>query len=797
MEKVTLTNSERQRRFKQNNPKSVELDQLRTISRRQEVNKDPEKAAAVKEANRKRQAAKRARDKAAKENTENIPPSDSDEATSQKCRRSSDLFDVTLASDDGETNQNHISNISDDNDSSFRTPKSRQRISSGDLSSDSSKSRQLVIGLKLRKKNDKKKNLKIDELIEENNDLKAMQDKHDGMLAEQDFKVKDLEVEVEKLKNRVKELEHKENNHDNWFIHVYKNLSEDGKKEIKVAFAVARPNLEKGTISRLRHILGINFSKALPENNEEMTEIKLKIVEFAKINTIDVPDKRKYAKGIRFRTASLLVLYNTFEAENPNICSYQTFCQYWPAHFVKPCASEFGTCLCIYCQNIELKVNALQIRNLVSNTTCLESILVDLRKGDFTLENDFKAQIESLADDDRKDIDIAFNQWEKVKQTEISKNTGRVKGDKMMRLARHLNAKDLGKQVLKEYDVYKEHLERDFVIKAELKKVRMEAMEDDDLAVIHIDWAEQHKLTEVKEIQSAFFNGRYAYDIHTGYCYTKEDCHGFASISDSSDHKAEAIHCAIKQKIVELVGNGKKRIVICSDSPTSQYRNAKNIYLMKKIAMELKITIRLIFTEAGHGKSPCDGVGGNIKTQVEAAMLNNFGKHAIEAIHSVEDVKKVIKDKTNLSYHITIHTKEEIDRVKEKMPKLGPLVGALKLHEVLVSADGLLQKKDLPSDTFYKPVTIRETRIRILETEQLEPEITESEDVLNTAFTEIEDVEQVENVEVEHVENEVNDQSIISRRPRITRYRTVAQIASQLEDDDNDISDDNDYDDDE
>ena len=95
---------------------------------------------------------------------------------------------------------------------------------------------------------------------------------------------------------------------------------------------------------------------------------------------------------------------------------------------------------------------------------------------------------------------------------------------------------------------------------------------------------------------------------------------------------------------------------------------------MKKIAMELNITIRLIFTEAGHGKSPCDGIGGNIKTQVEAAMLNNFGQNAIEAIHTVADVKKLIKDKTNLSYHITIHTQEEIDRIKEKMPKLGPLV---------------------------------------------------------------------------------------------------------------------------
>ena len=90
--------------------------------------------------------------------------------------------------------------------------------------------------------------------------------------------------------------------------------------------------------------------------------------------------------------------------------------------------------------------------------------------------------------------------------------------------------------------------------------------------------------------------------------------------------------------------------------------------------------------------------------------------------------------------------------------------------------------------TFF---TIKETRTRILESEQLVPE-----DVLNTAFREIDDVEQVEN---EEVENEVIDQSIVSRRPRITRYRTVAQIAEQLDNDENDISsneDDDDYDDD-
>ena len=42
----------------------------------------------------------------------------------------------------------------------------------------------------------------------------------------------------------------------------------------------------------------------------------------------------------------------------------------------------------------------------------------------------------------------------------------------------------------------------------------------------------------------------------------------------------------------------------------------------------------------GHGKSPCDGVGGNIKTQVENAMMNDLGNIEVESIHTAKDVKK-------------------------------------------------------------------------------------------------------------------------------------------------------------
>ena len=86
-----------------------------------------------------------------------------------------------------------------------------------------------------------------------------------------------------------------------------------------------------------------------------------------------------------------------------------------------------------------------------------------------------------------------------------------------------------------------------------------------------MDWAEQHKISEIREVQSAYFNGRYYYDIHTLYIYTKEDSHGGASISDSSDHKAETVAAAVRPFIEKLVNAGKKTFVFVSDSPTSQY----------------------------------------------------------------------------------------------------------------------------------------------------------------------------------------------------------------------------------
>ena len=54
----------------------------------------------------------------------------------------------------------------------------------------------------------------------------------------------------------------------------------------------------------------------------------------------------------------------------------------------------------------------------------------------------------------------------------------------------------------------------------------------------------------------------------------------------------------------------------------------------------------------------------------------------------------VIAKKTNLTYEISIHNKEDIKKVKESMPILSPLVGALNLHEFMITSDGVIKKKD-------------------------------------------------------------------------------------------------------
>ena len=57
-----------------------------------------------------------------------------------------------------------------------------------------------------------------------------------------------------------------------------------------------------------------------------------------------------------------------------------------------------------------------------------------------------------------------------------------------------------------------------------------------------------------------------------------------------------------------------------------------------------------------------------------------------------------------------MHQQDETDRIRNSLGKLSSLVGAMKIHEVLIDENLVVKKKNLPSYAFYKAVLIRENR---------------------------------------------------------------------------------------
>ena len=173
------------------------------------------------------------------------------------------------------------------------------------IKSKQQKSWQKENGYKLRKAHNKAQSKLIDELKVKIRELEAEKKKSENDLAVEKIKTMNYEETLANLRSQLENCENDMKDKDVWAGEVYSNLSSEGKHEYRKAFTLSVPKLKRGTISRLRKQTGINFSNLVEKKTEDMSEIKTKIVDFAKQNTMEVPDKRKAEKGIRYRNASL------------------------------------------------------------------------------------------------------------------------------------------------------------------------------------------------------------------------------------------------------------------------------------------------------------------------------------------------------------------------------------------------------------------------------------------------------------------------------------------------------------
>uniref|UniRef100_A0A1I8I361 Fibrinogen C-terminal domain-containing protein n=1 Tax=Macrostomum lignano TaxID=282301 RepID=A0A1I8I361_9PLAT len=128
----------------------------------------------------------------------------------------------------------------------------------------------------------------------------------------------------------------------------------------------------------------------------------------------------------------------------------------------------------------------------------------------------------------------------------------------------------------------------------------------------------------------------------------------------------------------EDLGVPIRRVSMLSDSPSSQYRSRKMIYIFNRLLLHLDITEwQWLYTEAGHGKGAADGVGAAVKRRCDQIVVSRGNvitpQDVLSAIRSADNPLKV------LSWLIEERDIQEFRNILE-MLKLSDMRDISKMH---------------------------------------------------------------------------------------------------------------------
>lgn len=144
--------------------------------------------------------------------------------------------------------------------------------------------------------------------------------------------------------------------------------------------------------------------------------------------------------------------------------------------------------------------------------------------------------------------------------------------------------------------------------------------------LIVCDWSQNAHGKYHSQVQSMHWGqSQPQISLHTGVIYrANKPLKSFCTVSDCPRHDAAAIYAHL-EPVLEMITSEDESIdevIFCTDGPTAQYRSAKNFDLLLKTAPKFGFTkVQWIFSEAGHGKSPADAVGGTVKRTADEKVV--------------------------------------------------------------------------------------------------------------------------------------------------------------------------------
>ena len=429
-------------------------------------------------------------------------------------------------------------------------------------------------------------------------------------------------------------------------------------------FGIRRRSL-MSTSKKMKKVL----RKRLPEIQEEIKTAVLTFLNRGDNSSI-MPGKADYKtvsgqqKQKHILSDHMNNLFLKFRSENLDIkLSYSRFCKYRPINFSLVSYATRNTCLCIKHQNMALKLRCLHKIGII-NCDSPDAFVKDVTDH-FDVDALFPADSGPFQYDEWSRVNTDAGQRMNI----VSKSCDRASFIKLFK-PQLFEFKEHVNRVRNQYHALQD-------LKANLPRNHM---------IVQMDFAENFNCKTADEVQSSYFNKCYV-SLHPVVVYYKvnDTLHhkSFTFISNDLSHNATFVFSVIKRlvPILETINLDLKCVHYWTDSPTSQYRNKHIFAIIKKHNDHFGVNCTWDYFEAGHGKGPCDGIGGTVKRCADLAI-----KQRKCTIQSADDFYTWASS-SNISVAFKYISKEDISRysiiLNENIAKnCKPVKGTLKLHSV-------------------------------------------------------------------------------------------------------------------
>ena len=384
-------------------------------------------------------------------------------------------------------------------------------------------------------------------------------------------------------------------------------------------------------------------------------------------------------------------LHELFMLENPEMkCSMTFFWNHRPRNVLTSKYLTKDTTCCQKHQNFQLLVKALA--KLLPHVKCVSSPDAFIKEYDTEEKVD---QLLSTFNDDGTVTRVEFEQWGRW----VDPDDGKTK----TRILKHTEeVEKFLEDFSRKYTLFKEHASNATHQYREQRKMKQNLKPGE--CMVQVDFIQNYVCLLADAAQSSFFNQTQV-TIHATCVYFKRTEDGpvehesFVHVSPINQHHAGMVRAILtqlwetdfKEKKDELQ---LKKVHYYSDSPFSQYRNKYIFDFIERHEEVFGMEASWDYFESGHGKGPCDGIGGTIKRLADQAV-----KHGRQ-IQDADDFAEWGSTSTSVRFKVRLVSRELFELHKKRYleldKELQTVAGTKKIHAVRPGRErGTIYHRDL------------------------------------------------------------------------------------------------------